>query len=187
MYAGAPPQIAVLSVDWPKYLERYGVDRCPALYADLAQERKQGAKVSPAAARPALTQALDGARPAERWERLLAHVSAQVGEVLGFTHGFAIDVEKGFFDLGMDSLTAVELKNRLQVSAGCALPSAVVFDYPSVKDLSTYLARHVLSWDEFPVMANTISTTNTADTGPDDNYSEDELAALLSKKLEQLR
>ena len=58
--------------------------------------------------------------------------------------------EAGFFELGMDSLTSVELRNRLQAGLGCTLSSTVVFDYPTVSRLSAYLYREVLSLEETP-------------------------------------
>ncbi len=143
LLAGAPPppQIAVLAVDWSKYVERFGPD-CPALYGELV---RGGAHRSPSAATgtsavPALLRTLGGASPAEWPQRLIEHVETHVADVLGFRRGFAIDPDQQLFELGMDSLTAVELKNRLQLSLGRSLSSTLVFEHPSVRALAGYLA-----------------------------------------------
>ncbi len=47
--------------------------------------------------------------------------------------------------MGMDSLMAVEMRNRLQAALGCALPASVIFDYPSVEGLAGHLVRAVLA------------------------------------------
>ncbi|WP_229833162.1 beta-ketoacyl reductase, partial [Streptomyces narbonensis] len=80
--------------------------------------------------------AVDG--PA-RQRLLLEFVVGEVAEVLGHARGHRIDAERGFLDLGFDSLTAVELRNRLHSAGGLALPATLVFDHPSPAALASHL------------------------------------------------
>ncbi|MGE3806182.1 MAG: SDR family NAD(P)-dependent oxidoreductase, partial [Gemmataceae bacterium] len=70
---------------------------------------------------------------------MVSHVQQQVARVLGLPAGQLPDLKKGFFELGMDSLMAVELRNRLQKELGTPLHATLVFDYPNVEALANYL------------------------------------------------
>ena len=88
---------------------------------------------------------LTAAPPAERPQLLVDHVRTQVASVLGLKSGRAVALGQGFFEIGMDSLTSVELRNRLQSSLGLSIPSTAAFDYPTVGELVDYLSINVLT------------------------------------------
>ena len=90
-------------------------------------------------------------------------VAAEARDVLGLPMSQPLDFEQGFFELGMDSLMAVEFKKRLEFALGCALPRTVAFEYPNITELAAHLAEPFLSRE---------TAQSTGDNGSRDNYDE---------------
>ena len=133
---------------------------------------------------------LDSAKPEKKRELLYQHVTSEVAKVLGLGPDDPLPLETGLFELGLDSLTAVELRNRLQLSFGAVLPMTLIFNYPTLRALIEYFADDVLELpkteqSEMPASPAEPDATEVQD-GLDDLSTED-MAALLQERLDTVQ
>ncbi|AGP59293.1 hypothetical protein M271_39560 [Streptomyces rapamycinicus NRRL 5491] len=83
--------------------------------------------------------------PAEREQEVLEIVRASVAVVLGHAHPGDIDPQWAFRDMGIDSLTGLELRNRLANETGLTLPATLVFDQPTPLEVARFLCPEILA------------------------------------------
>jgi acyl transferase domain-containing protein/acyl carrier protein len=141
--------VVVLPVDWARFAPQAGED-LKALLADMVPvETAVGVS---ARAKPHekekdkdFRDELERTPRARRRAALEAHVRDHVRQVLALGPSVRLGAQDGFRDLGMDSLMAVDLRNRLQRALGCTLPATIAFDHPTVDALANYLGAEVLS------------------------------------------
>ncbi|MFE2722668.1 type I polyketide synthase [Kitasatospora sp. NPDC059327] len=104
----------------------------PPLLRGLVRASRQSARAAVSGdERRRLAERLAGLPGAERTTLLLDVVRAQVAVVLGYSASHHIDVDQGLFEIGFDSLTALELRNRLGELMGAKLSAGLVFDHPT--------------------------------------------------------
>ncbi|MFE9658411.1 SDR family NAD(P)-dependent oxidoreductase [Streptomyces sp. NPDC005955] len=128
----------------------------PPLLRSLVRVPRTSRSDRPAPSR-SLRSRLGGLPRQHRVGEVLAVVREQVAAVLGFATGTEVSADRGFLDLGLDSLTGLELRNRLDAVTGLRLPSTTVFDYPSPQVLSEYIAHHISADDDPPGGEPTVS------------------------------
>jgi acyl transferase domain-containing protein/acyl carrier protein len=182
----------VAAVDWSALSTVYQARRARPLFAEMRSRRgsENGTSTSSkaAAADSNISLQLKNASPACRRDILIGHLRSQTCSILGFDQSREIELEQGLFDLGMDSLMAVELKARLEGSLGVPLPSTLAFNYPTLKALTDYLLSNSLGFNSAPEKTAPIpSPAKVVSLGDrSSDLSEDELSLLLLKKLEQM-
>ena len=104
----------------------------------------------PAAAHESILIKLEEVPANDRFDLLKTFVQEQVIRVLRLDQAEALDSDQGFTDIGMDSLMAVELRNRLQAEFKQPLPTTLAFEYSTIDSLSGYLADRVLALEKAP-------------------------------------
>jgi acyl carrier protein len=92
----------------------------------------------------ALARSVLAAARQDRQEVMLEGVRGQIARVLGHESAEAVDPQRTFKDLGFDSLTAVELRNRLGAALGTRLSATLAFDYPTPQQLADHLLKELL-------------------------------------------
>ncbi|WP_437760883.1 SDR family NAD(P)-dependent oxidoreductase [Sorangium sp. So ce1389] len=93
--------------------------------------------------RPELSRRIEETPPERRLDVVMDFVEAEVARVLGLDPPQRLDRGRGFFAMGITSLMAIDLQSRLQAAVGRppALPSTLIFEFPTVEGLSAYLLR----------------------------------------------
>ncbi|MER7973555.1 SDR family NAD(P)-dependent oxidoreductase, partial [Streptomyces sp. NPDC096080] len=79
----------------------------------------------------------------EQFAALLDTVRVHLAEVLGHTSPATVQDQQAFKEMGLDSLTAVELRNKLSTTTGTRLPTTLIFDHPTPTALATYLQTRI--------------------------------------------
>src|SRR5690606_37669099 len=86
------------------------------------------------------------ANDSERWNLLQTHIQQITSSFLHISDPSTLPLRKRLFEIGLDSLGAVELKNRLARILSVELRSTLLFDYPTVEDLVEHIGSQVFKW-----------------------------------------
>ncbi|WP_409350930.1 SDR family NAD(P)-dependent oxidoreductase, partial [Streptomyces pactum] len=130
--ATGEPVVMPVRLDLPALREQGDIH---PMLRGLVRVRARRSVAGGSVAAVGLVQRLEGLGRDERREVLLDLVRAQIALVLGHAGARTVDPGRAFQDLGFDSLTAVELRNKLGKVTGLRLPATVVFDYPTANAL----------------------------------------------------
>ena len=119
--------LTVAGVDWARYVPSFTAVRPSPLLLGIPE------------ARAAMETATEKKSLGLDEREILDFVRTQVAGVLGYAGPSDVEPNRAFTDLGFDSLTAVDLRNRLSAATGLKLPATLIFDYPTTTALVAHL------------------------------------------------
>ncbi|MBC3839567.1 SDR family NAD(P)-dependent oxidoreductase [Streptacidiphilus sp. 4-A2] len=142
--------VAVSDMDWARFAPVFTVQRPSPLLADLpeAQQALADSAAPEDSSEPsgtALSRRLEGLGRTEQDRILTELVRAEAAAVLGYGSVEAVTADRAFKDLGFDSLTAVDLRTRLNKATGLKLPATLVFDYPTPTVLAEFIRSRAVN------------------------------------------
>ncbi|NJR16078.1 MAG: SDR family NAD(P)-dependent oxidoreductase [Calothrix sp. CSU_2_0] len=178
-------QVGVVPIDWQvfggeissRFVERF------LYHPDIYNTSKTNISIQKGTSSQILQQISVAGE--DSYELLDIYVRGEIARILGFQLN-EINPKAGFFDLGMDSLTAIEFKNRLQIDLECSLPATVAFDYPTVEALVKYLVEEILQLNS-PEHELIVVTKSDGYSESLSELSEYELTHLLAQELKELQ
>ncbi len=187
-------QIAVVQADWSRISHLFET-RCPQpLFNMLTTKRAastasqpQGAiaATAPSSLHVELTDILESEQP-----EFLAHkLQHALAVVLHFPSGQLPDRTRGFFDMGMDSISSVDFRLSLEDLVAKTLPPSIVFDYPTIDTLTTHLLTKIFTQERSSAVETQAVSKNkrsTASPTKIEELSDDELVLLIDQELDAL-
>jgi acyl transferase domain-containing protein/acyl carrier protein len=178
-------QAAAVSIDWSRLQDVYRSRGTCRMFDLVAAAKPDPVRAPASPTQPdGVLQRLRAAPENERREILLAHLQSTVSQVLQLDPGRTPDNRQGFSDMGMDSLTAMELRTKLQASLATSLPATLIFDYGTLDALADSLLRDKIDQSPAaPVAAIPADNHRRVSQAFLAQMSEEEAEALLETKL----
>ena len=137
-------QVTVLPVDWQVLFRQVPVDGTPPLLAARRSRLAGNVTSGPAIdERADLIRRMAEATPGERRELIAVRLRSHAARILGLAGAELLDPTQLLGDLGLDSLMAVELKNRIEADFAVNLPVGAVLEGPSCLELAAMVAEQL--------------------------------------------
>jgi acyl carrier protein len=130
---------------WDRQALRHAFDVVPPLWRELLPDRPR-----PRPAGGDLLTQLEALSAEDRGLAILAVVRENAAQVLGLASPEAVPSERPLKEMGIDSLMAVELRNRLNRRLGLSLPATLAFDHPTIADIAGYVGGKLFTIEKPP-------------------------------------
>ncbi len=181
------PQMIVTPIQWKIFLNSYANGSKPAWLSNMVKDDQtsipsQGTAAQSERPQQSIMQQLEGIPSNQRRDLLMSFVNEQVVKILGLVPSEIVDPRQPLRELGLDSLTAVELRNLLRSNLKLErnLPATLVFDYPTISALTDYLAQDILKVDTGKVEKKNTAVVEANLVKDIENLSDEEVARMLS-------
>lgn len=154
----------------------------PPVYRNLIAAVGQSRSSRKTSGRTLATE-LAGLPATERRERVLAAVRAHFAATLGHSDPDRIDVNLTFKELGFDSLTAVEVRNRLNAATGIVFPPTLVFDYPTPAVLVDHICERLTGSPEHEQRSDRDEVRTREPAAPEPTAPVEEIVATFRRAM----
>ncbi len=160
-------QGVVARIDWARFLPLYEQAGRRAFLTELEREVPDAVPAVTPSGKTQLVERLTNAPVQQRKKLLTDYLRDAVADVT------RVDVtevreDAGFFDLGMDSLMAVEMRRRIEHGVGREIPITLVMDHPRLSDVADYLLGDVLELSEQASAGSRTALASTVTTRTDE-------------------
>ncbi|MET0647636.1 MAG: MupA/Atu3671 family FMN-dependent luciferase-like monooxygenase [Pyrinomonadaceae bacterium] len=179
-------QVGVARVDWSKLFQ---ADPAAALSPLLSEQARDAVPTPAQAEEPELLKTLRALPEAERREELAAFLSSLLAETLKLKSREPLTPRQGLFELGLDSILALQLKAKLELNLGRPFPATLFFTHPTVESLADYLSGELKppadaagpppAASETPEAAAPV----TGEAPSTDSLTDEEIARLIAQEI----
>ncbi|NET16700.1 MAG: SDR family NAD(P)-dependent oxidoreductase, partial [Okeania sp. SIO1H6] len=142
------PQTVVADIDWALFKQFYEVEQ-KRLFLEKIDSYSKTENVERVSEQTSeIMKKLNEAQKNKRQQVLSYYLQIEIGKLLGFSHSLLPELDLGLFDMGMNSLSLVELRNLLNYSLNCSISTATLFDISNIQELSKYLIKKLFSEEQ---------------------------------------
>ncbi|UED87409.1 type I polyketide synthase [Streptomyces profundus] len=182
--------VTVADVDWERFVPTFTLLRPSRLIEGVPQAREALAAADESeavdeSAGDALRERLTGLSAEDQQHELTRMVCAHASSVLGHGRQDAVGPQRAFRDIGIESMTAIELRNRLNRETGLSLPSTLVFEYPNPTVLAEHLRGEILR-DGALTVATLHTELDRMDLDPSEVTSSEAERQQIVRRLERI-
>ena len=178
-------QVAIGQVDWNKFFQADPAAAHSPFFAELVQSAAR--RVRPAE-ETELLQLLRALPKAERADVLMNFLSDLIAKALKLEDSERLAPRQGLFELGLDSIVALQLKAQLELSLGQSFRATLFFTYPNIESLAEYLLGELRLSEDVTQPGATLEIQETesqltADSSLIGTLSEEEIARLIAQEI----
>ncbi|MEM7756776.1 MAG: type I polyketide synthase [Cyanobacteria bacterium P01_A01_bin.40] len=182
-------QATVANVDWELFKSIYELTGLRSLLEQI--ETRSPRIVSDKTEQHQILQQLEQTAIENRHEVLVSYLQTEIARILKIKNPQAIDPARGFFELGMDSLMAVELKNSLETAFNYSIPTTIAFETPTIINLADYIGKEVCKWNLSECQGDAEASLSNQNRHSDPlkevaRLTEDEIQNSIAEKLKKL-
>ncbi|WP_254174386.1 type I polyketide synthase [Planktothrix pseudagardhii] len=182
----AATQVTVVPIDWDRFTATLPSGMKLPILEEMEcyyrQDYRQDACSTEQTEHNPFLLELKTAKQGDRTQLMTNYLQSLVAKLLGYPDPEMLDSQLGFFDMGMDSLLSLELRNLLQTRLGCAVSATVLFEYTNIEALAEYLTTEVLA----EKLEATIQNTDSQQI-EQPSVSGEEVTDAIAQKFQQIQ